>query len=114
MQEVFKFNNEKNMAEAFLFNIQICVGAKVLAILHKYFLSLFQKDAMSNLPSYAQSFIGSLIHVYSILLTTTITTKTLHKTPVCCVTHRVPWNSPPIHFPTSSHTSQPLLETLQS
>lgn len=43
MQEVLSFSNEKNMAEAFLFNIGICVGAKLLAILHHHFLLSFQK-----------------------------------------------------------------------
>lgn len=38
MQEILNFSNEKNMAETFRFNIGICVGAKLLAILHHHFL----------------------------------------------------------------------------
>lgn len=76
MQEILNFSNEKNMAETFPINIGICVGAKLLAILHLHFLLSFQKDVVSHLPSSVQSFIPSLIHIHSILLTTTTTTAT--------------------------------------
>lgn len=84
MREILNFSNEKNMAETFPFNIGICVGAKLLAILHPHFLRSFQKDMVSHLPSSVQSFIPSLIHIHSILLTTTTTTTKPTQPPVLC------------------------------
>lgn len=72
------------MADNFLFNTRVCIGAKVLAIIHNNFLPL------------SQSLIHSLIRIYSIIL---LPIRTCTQS---FVLYKCLWNPPPIHFLTIS------------